>query len=439
MKHLFAQLKQFANHPSDLGRVIRNVSWVSGERALRLIIGLAVTSLLARYLGPESFGVLSLGMAIIAVLLPLAELGLQGVIIKAHVETPEQSDLISGTSLVLRFIGGLLTIGIAIGTAQVLSTDDTRLVSIVAILSLTALFRNSDTFRHIFESKVYTKPIIVADFFSSILANSLKIFAVTCGASLLVFALIHTLEVAIAAIVILAIYRNRIGNLSKLRFSRSKAIMLLGKGWPLVLSSLAVIIYMKIDQIMLGAMLGETEVGIYAIAARISEVWYFVPGAIAWSTFPFLIEAKKENPEFYIRRLIRLFRSLLLLATSLAIVIGLSSDLLIELLFGAQFERASKVLLIHAWGGTFAVLSMVTRYWAINENLQHLEIVRTLSGALINILLNLYFIPTHGVMGAAYATLLSQLWAGFLFDLVPPSTRALFAYKVQAACFWCKA
>jgi len=438
MKHIFAQLRQFADYSSDLGRVLRNVSWVSGERALRLLIGLAVTSVLARYLGPHDFGLLSLGLAIVAILMPFTELGLQGIIIKAHVEEPEHSNLITGTSFIMRIIGGFVTVLLAVGAAKILSDKDTNLVPIVTVLSLTALFRSTDTFKHIFESRVYSKPIIIAEFCSAISANAFKLIAVASGASLLTFAMIHSIEGIITAVAIVAVYRKYVGELSKIRFSLSKAVELLRKCWPLILASLAVVIYMKIDQIMLGVMLDETNVGIYAIAARISEVWYFVPGVMVWSTFPFLVEAKKENTEFYIRRLIRLFRSVIFLAVSVALAINLFGSPMINLLFGEQFNQASGVLSIHAWGGVFAVLSIVTRYWSINENLQHLEIIRTVSGAIINILLNLLLIPKYGIMGAAYATLLSHLWAGFLFDFTHPATRRLLYYKIQAAIVWRK-
>jgi PST family polysaccharide transporter len=438
MKHIFAQLRQLADYSSDLGRVLRNVSWASGERALRLLIGLAVTSVLARYLGAQNFGLLSLGLAIVAILMPFTELGLQGIIIKAHVQEPEHSDLITGTSLVLRLIGSTITVFLAVGIAKIFSDEDTKLVPIVTVLSLTALFRCTDTFKHIFESRVYSKPIIIAEFCSSILANVFKLVAVASGATLLTFAAIQSLEAMLAAVAVIAVYRKYIGRLSKMRVSFSKAVELLRNGWPLMLSTLAVLIYMKIDQIMLGAMIGETDVGIYAIAARISEVWYFIPGVMVWSTFPFLVEAKKENTEFYIRRLIRLFRSVTLLAVCAAVAINLFGSSMIHLLFGEQFSRASSVLTIHAWGGVFAVLSIVTRYWSINENLQHLEMIRTVSGAIINILLNLLLIPKYGIIGAAYATLLSHLWAGFLFDFTHPATRRLLYYKIQAAIVWRK-
>jgi O-antigen/teichoic acid export membrane protein len=66
-----------------------------------------------------------------------------------------------------------------------------------------------------------------------------------------------------------------------------------------LLSGIAIMIYMKIDQIMLGQMVGDEAVGIYSAAVRISEVWYFVPIAIVASVFPAILEAKKRSETQY--------------------------------------------------------------------------------------------------------------------------------------------
>ena len=50
-------------------------------------------------------------------------------------------------------------------------------------------------------------------------------------------------------------------------------------------------IYMKIDQVMIKQMLGADQVGLYAAAVRLSEVWYFIPIVITASVFPAIIPA----------------------------------------------------------------------------------------------------------------------------------------------------
>lgn len=437
MKPLQDLLRRFSDNSSDLGRALRNTTWVSGERAIRLVISLLVTSIIARYLGPESFGLLSLGLAIIAISMPLTELGLQGVMIKAHVEDPDNSSCLTGTCLAMRCIGALATTLLAISIARLLPQENTRLVTIVMILAIIALCRAvSDTFKHPFEAKLNAKPTIIAEFFSAISASLLKVIAATCGASLFAIAAIQSAESVFLTLALFVIYPKFFGRIRKLSFSSAKASQLARRGWPLMLSSIAVIIYMKIDQIMLGVMLGEEEVGIYTIATRISEVWYFIPAAVLWSTFPLLVEVKKKDPMHYARRMTRLFRTMVLLAAGAALIINLCSGIVVHLLFGDQYATASTILSVHAWGGVFATLSMVTRYWAINEGLQHLELARTISGAALNVLLNLWLIPSYGIMGAAVATLLSHFWAGFLFDLTHPSTHRLFHRKMKAFLFW---
>ena len=59
-----------------------------------------------------------------------------------------------------------------------------------------------------------------------------------------------------------------------------RACDLLSDAAPLLLASVTTMAYLKVDQVMLGEWCGTEAVGVYAAAARLSELWYFVPAAI---------------------------------------------------------------------------------------------------------------------------------------------------------------
>jgi O-antigen/teichoic acid export membrane protein len=187
-------------------------------------------------------------------------------------------------------------------------------------------------------------------------------------------------------------------------------------------------------------MLGDREVGLFAAAVRISEMWYFVPMAIASSVFPTIVASKKLGDAVYYARLQKYFTAMLWLAISVAVVVTLLKDWIISFLYGSAYMGSANVLAIHIWAGVFVALGVSGSSWYIVENLQKYSFYRTLTGGVTNVLLNFLFIPKYGIEGTAVATVISQSLASFFFDALTKKTRPVFWIKVKAlnpvAIFW---
>jgi PST family polysaccharide transporter len=114
-------------------------------------------------------------------------------------------------------------------------------------------------------------------------------------------------EVMVVAIIQLIVL-NKIGcKLGKLYISAERAKKLIRDSWPLIFASISIMIYMRIDQVMLGYMIDDHAVGIFSAAARLSEIWYFIPVVVAGSVFPTILRAKKNSQDLYKKYLQRLF------------------------------------------------------------------------------------------------------------------------------------
>ena len=101
----------------------------------------------------------------------------------------------------------------------------------------------------------------------------------------------------------MAIFYRRSGqNLFTWQVSCTRARRLLANSWPLLMSALAIMAYMKMGQIMLGNMVGAKELGIYSAAVRLTELWYFIPVAIASSVFPALVRSLENDSDEVQRR-----------------------------------------------------------------------------------------------------------------------------------------
>ena len=192
---------------------------------------------------------------------------------------------------------------------------------------------------------------------------------------------------------------------------------------------MAVMVYMKIDQIMLGQMSGDEAVGIYSAAVRISEVWYFIPLVIVASVFPAILEAKKRNEAHYYARLQQLYDLMVLLSISVALPMSFLATPIVKLLFGEAYAPAGSVLAIHIWASVFVFLGVASSKWFLAENRQVLSLQRTVLGALANILLNAWLIPLYGTVGAAIATVVSYAIAAYFSDCLQAETRKAFLMK----------
>ena len=220
--------------------------------------------------------------------------------------------------------------------------------------------------------------------------------------------------------------------IQNLTFKRETAVSLLRDSWPLILSALIVSIYMKIDQVMIKEMLDTQEVGYYSAAVRLSEAWFAIGVIVCNSLFPAIINAKKETEAFYYKRIQNLFLFLIMIAYVLSIFVYFLSNLIILLLYGKEYINASAVLSIHMFSAIFVYLGVSSGRWLIIENKSIINLYRTSFGLVVNIILNYFLIKKHGIVGAAYASLVAYIVAYYLADTLFPSTRKIFVLKTYA-------
>jgi O-antigen/teichoic acid export membrane protein len=197
---------------------------------------------------------------------------------------------------------------------------------------------------------------------------------------------------------------------------------LLKHSWPLAFSAILVTIYMKIDQVMIPMYEKASELGIYTTAASLSENWYFIPVAIVTSVFPAIMHARKTDIDRYYKRLQNMYDLMVILSVSIALAMSLGSNLIYHLLYKPAYWPAAPVLAVHVWAGVVVFVGSASGQYLIAEGYFKLSMLRTGVGAIVNIVLNLFFIPAYGIIGAAYATLIAYAVATF-FILFIPKTR----------------
>ena len=415
----------------DFRRYFVNTSWMIAEQILRIIAGLVVGIWVARYLGPEQFGIFSYALAFTAIFGGMAKLGLDRIVVRDLVKDPQKRDVYMGTTFWLKVIAGFTTLGMILFiTVFTISVPLTRLY--IFIIASGLIFQSFEVIDFYFQSQVLSKFVSFCKIIQVISSSILKLYLIITGADLIWFVVVSLVDDIALAVTLFIVYRcQNIGNFYR-HFDLITAKKLLLDSWPLIFSTLAVMVYMRIDQVMIKEMLGDREVGLYSVAVRLSEGWYFVSVVVTSSLFPAIIDAKKISESLYHARIQRLYTFLAWLAIGIALPMALISDWLVTNLYGMAYKEAGAVLKIYIWAGVFVSLGVASGSWLATENLQLLSLYRTMSGAIVNICLCYILIPIFGIIGAAIATLVSIAVASYVYDIFNRKTRTMFIQKTKA-------
>jgi O-antigen/teichoic acid export membrane protein len=413
------ELRAWFTEHDGLGKSLSNGTWMLMERMLSMVMAIVVSVWVARYLGPREFGVLSYAVAFVALFTPLAALGINNILVKELIMDRARERVLLGSALIARFLGTGVAIAIcivAIYTMQGVDHGaDRRLFWAVVALSVATAFNALDVAGLWLQSKQVVRALMLWKMCVTLVAAGARIVAITSGAEVFAFVWIAAAETLLVDFANLVAYYGTRERPQKWSSDRATMASLFSKSWPLILSSIAASIYLKIDQVMLAQMVGVEASGVYAVAARMSEVWYFIPQLLAAAVFPSLLRTKLVSGKLYEQRMQLCLAAFASTATGIAVIVTIFANSIVHALFGPQYAAAAAILQIHIWGGVFIFQRAVASKWMIAENLFVFSFVSHGVGAVLNVVLNLVMIPRWGAMGSAVATVISYAGASYLF------------------------
>ena len=428
--NLKTRLTLIKDHPGFM-KYFANTSWLMGERILRMAVSLFVGILVARYLGPERYGLLSYANSFVGIFIVLGTMGLDDIIVRELVKTPEQQEKILGSSFLLKLVGTLL-MWMAILAAVPFTKNDFQTNILIIIIAFGAVFQAFNVIDFNFQAKVKSKFIVHAQFVQLIISSIVKIILVVNETPLIWFASVYCLDAIVLAMGLIFVYFYNDENIFHWKWSFETSKYLLRDSWPLIFAGVVVSVYMKIDQVMIKEMLGAKEVGLYAAAVKLSEAWYFLPLAITSSLFPAIINAKLYQKEDYFQRLQKLYDLMVWIAVAIALPTAILSPWIVEFLYGNEYLESSSVLNIHIWSGIFVFLGVASSKYLLAENYIKKTFYRTFVGALLNIIMNYYLIGIMGIKGAALSTFASHFFAAYIYDILDKDLREMFILKTKS-------
>ena len=383
----------------------RNIQWTALARIITMIFSLITTIIVARILGPDRFGTLNYILSLNIIFAVVANLGIDNLIYKELINRKEDRESILGSAITLKYITGAIAIGsLAISLFFLNETPYIKLLAFVLSLSFLTQPLLLLTFDFLSNKEVHY--VSFFKIFTSFISNTLKIAAVFFYGSLLYFIIILVIENSIAGLLYI-FYIRKASRSAHFVVTKKETWHLFKLAIPLTFFSAFTEIYSRIDQIMLKHYLDEKAVGLYAAAVRLTDIWNVLPNIFFGTLFPAFVSTVGSDSQEYKKRISLFLIILAIILGFICFVTFFISPILIHVVYGKDYFAASPLLSVYIFSLLGSVASMLIIQDLFLKNKYWFTLVLPFSTAVLNILLNLYLIPSHGALGAALATVIS--------------------------------
>lgn len=402
-------------------RVIKNAGWLIGIQLIKSLLGMVISMLTARFLGPSNFGLINYAASIVSFVTPIMYLGLTGVLVQEIVNNPEEEGEILGTSIFMSLISSVLCISGVIVFSVLANSGEKDTIIVCALYSILLIFQSLEMIVYWFQAKLLSKYSSIVSLVAYIIVSGYKIYLLATHKSIYWFAVSNALDYMIIAVGAYIVYKKLGG--ADLKFDFRLAKRLFSKSRYYIVSNMMIAIFAQTDRIMLKLMIDDAATGYYSAAVACAGMTGFVFAAIIDSFRPMIFDDKKSNEKQYEKDMCRLYGIIVYLSLFQSAGITIFSGLIIKILYGAAYSSSINVLKLVVWYTTFSYLGSVRNIWILAENKQKYLWIINLSGALTNVLLNYILIPIMGVMGAALASLITQIFTNIIIGFIMKPIR----------------
>jgi len=384
-------------------KYFRNTGWMFGGRVFALLASLLVSVYIARNLGPEQYGTLNFIISFVSIV-GFTLFVIDSILIKKLNEDTENTDSILGTALLIKLINAFFTIIVATTIAFIFANTQTTIFLVLAYSTFT-IFQSFNVVDSYFQSKAKNKYVAITSIFTSLFSSLIKIFIVYQGFSIFFLLISYVIDHVLSSIGFLYIYKKKVGNFFKWKIKKELLYYFIKKSWPFTLSAVAASIYIRIDQLFIKVLLGSEQLGLYVVAVRFSEVWFFISSIVCASLLPAIFNSQKTSPSIFLERSKKLYSLLFYTSILICILIFITAPLIINTLYGAEYFGSIFLLRIYIWSIVGVFVNTALQQFLLVENKFKTILILNVLGMVISIILNYVFIPIWGSVGSAIANI----------------------------------
>lgn len=396
-------------------KIVQNASWIIIGKIVQSALAFIVNILTARYLGPSNYGIINYASSIVVFVIPIAYLGFNNTLVQEMTKNPDDEGQILGTSILLSLLSSVACIIGVITFAYISNPGDSITIWVVAIYSMILIFQVLDLIQYWFQAKLLSKYSSIVALIAYTVVSAYKIVLLINKKSVYWFAAANVIDYMLIAIMLLYIYKKLGGKKLSVNFNKGK--IMLNRSKHYIVTGLMVAIFSQTDKIMLKQMIDESATGYYSAAISIASVSSFIYVAIIDSFRPVIFQNQENTVQFELN-LKRLYSIVIYLSLFQSLLMTILSRFIVGILYGKDFSASVSALQIVVWYTTFSYLGSIRNIWMLAKEKQKYLWIINLSGAMLNVVINLLLIPVLGINGAALASLMTQFFTNYVMGFV---------------------
>ena len=419
---------------------ISNLFWATWGEAVTRVLKVLQIFFVVRWLGPKNYGEFVFAFSFVTVFSILFDSGLVITITREMARDPDNGSLLGDVILLKALLGGIGFAAIFIGSTWI--TREPLIRNMILVLGLNQFLGEILNLSYgIFRARMLMKYESFIRIGQAILLFAAVMAALFIFGSSLSVAVAYLITTAVAVGALVFAGRRFFQSLQLTPRWRALA-RLMRIALPLALAGGVSSLYMNIDAVLLGWWKSMEAVGWYDAADRLNSVSLLPLSLLLLVALPAFASLSTQVDDDFRRRWNTWSTALVVLAVFTAVAILARAPEITVLIFGSKFGAAVPVLRIMAATGLLIYLYMPSYQALVIFDRQNALFIALAVALVVNVALNVYLIPIHGIEGAAVATvgthgviLIELCWlASVLTPLKPvnaPITSALLACAVS--------
>ncbi|APP06374.1 MULTISPECIES: flippase [Vibrio] len=411
-----------------------NILWMLSDKFAKVGLSFLVSIYVIKYFTPKEYGEIAYYQSIIFILVAFVSFGLENIILREISRGKEEIDKIIVNAIFLRLSVSVLVFLISL----ILMMSGFMSESFILFVILTcSLFANGFSAVELYNIAIEKgKRISLTSTVIAICFSVIKLVLIYYGIlDQILFCVVFVFELIIYFLILSVMFLvdGRRFDLSLVSLKYIK--WMLKESIPLLVANVVFGLYVKIDSLMISHMNGMEYVGYYSAGLKFSEVLFIIPMVVCNALFPYFDSLYKESKIEYNKILSIIgsvgFYSLLIVSVTLYFLGGY----IIVSIIGEKYAISSQVFSIHVLSLPIVFIGVLSSKMLVIEGMQSLSMYRNFFGLIINVILNSILISTHGIVGAALASLISYFCAYVFFDFLSPSLSTHFKLKMSMFLF----
>lgn len=408
-----------------------NAPWMLGEQFVKMVSGILISIYIARYLGPEQYGVLSYVIAFVAVFYPIAQMGMSSILVRELLKFPENKKQILSSSFYLVLVSSIFVF-VLVNTLSFFLNKSDLVKFFIFVYSIGVLFKPFDIIDFSFQASFQVKFASKAKTLAIILMALVKLGLIYFECSLGYFILAYALDFLILALFLGIIHFSKKEYNFFNKWDNELLKGLFSSAWPMMLASFSVVLYMKMDQLIINFILGNKELGLYSSSVRLYDGFLGFMLTLTMALLPTIIKLKAESSTKYRIGLTKLFSFVFWFNNIVALIVTIFREIIVNILYGKDYIESQYVLALIFWSAGLSSVGSVTARFFTAENMERKMFKRTILSLFINLILNFILIPIYGIEGSAIATILTLIVGNYLLDYFDKDLKVLVDIKNRA-------